>query len=111
MSQLMVLRRIVGLWDSLDAIGPEISAAPLKAQMDALMEEARDVLEYEWDVLLMLAALEPFARMHREGSDPTEHACVRGISSDMTVVTSGDFERAFGLMPTKWQREHREEFA
>lgn len=57
-----------------------------------------------------LAALEPFARMHREGSDPNEHACVRGTSSDMTVITSGDFKRAFDLMPKQWRKEHREEF-
>lgn len=40
------------------------------------------------------AALAPFALMHREDSDPKEHACVRGVASDMTVITSGDFERA-----------------
>lgn len=40
-----VLRCIVGLWDSLDAIGPEVPATPLKEQMDVLMEEARCVLE------------------------------------------------------------------
>ena len=40
------------------------------------------------------AALRPFAAMDRDGCDPTEHACVRGIASDMTVITSGDFCRA-----------------
>lgn len=39
-------------------------------------------------------ALEPFALMHREGSDPNEVACIRGVASDMTMITSGDFAEA-----------------
>jgi hypothetical protein len=43
-------------------------------------------------------ALRPFALMHRLGSDSKEVACMRGAASDMTVVTSADFEAAFNLL-------------
>lgn len=43
-------------------------------------------------------ALAPFAAMHREGTDPTELASVRGIASDMTTITSGDFAKAFAAL-------------
>lgn len=39
------LRRIIGLWDSLDAVGPEEPAEPYKEQMDAAVNDARKVLE------------------------------------------------------------------
>jgi len=46
----------------------------------------------------IFAALRPFARMHREGSDPAELACQRGVASSATCLTSADFERAFELL-------------
>lgn len=104
-----ILRRIVGLWDSLDAVGPEVPAEPLKRQMDALIEEARSIVEAATENPdELIRALSPFANMHRKGGDPNEHACVRGISSDMTVITSGDFARAYYLMPEQWRLEHDE---
>lgn len=39
-------------------------------------------------------ALIPFARMHRDGVNSDDVACVRGVASDMTLITSRDFERA-----------------
>ena len=42
----------------------------------------------------MVNALRPFAAMSREGTDPKEVAVTRGYASDMTIVTSGDFDRA-----------------
>ena len=41
-----------------------------------------------------IEALRPFAAMHREGCDPNEVACKRGTASDMTMLTSSDFQRA-----------------
>ena len=42
----------------------------------------------------LVNALRPFAAMHREGTDPKEVAVTRGYASDMTVITSADFDRA-----------------
>jgi hypothetical protein len=53
--------------------------------LSALNERLRELRE----------ALEPFARMHREDCDLSELACQRGIASDMTIITSRDFARAF----------------
>jgi len=39
-------------------------------------------------------ALKVFAEMDRVGDDLGELACQRGIASDMTILTSGDFRRA-----------------
>jgi len=39
------LRRIIGLWDSLDAVGSDEPAEPYKEQMDAAVNDARKVLE------------------------------------------------------------------
>ena len=39
-------------------------------------------------------ALGPFAAMHREGSDPLEVACSRGVASDLTIFVSADFAYA-----------------
>lgn len=39
-------------------------------------------------------ALKPFAAMDRPGCDPKELAVKRGIASDMTFLTSGDFKAA-----------------
>lgn len=41
-----------------------------------------------------LEALKPFAAMHREGTPPEEVAVVRGVASDLTMLTSADFQRA-----------------
>jgi hypothetical protein len=46
-------------------------------------------------------ALRPFATMHRIGSDPSEVACQRGTASDLTIITSGDFQRAYEALPLK----------
>ena len=43
-------------------------------------------------------ALQPFAWMHRSGTDPNELACIRGTASDMTMLPSGDFARAATLL-------------
>jgi hypothetical protein len=43
-------------------------------------------------------ALKPFADMHRKDCDLNETALQRGTSSDLTVLTSRDFETAFNLL-------------
>lgn len=51
----------------------------------------------EQKVSKLLAALEPFARMDRTGRDVVsfdEVACQRGVASDLTILTSGDFRKA-----------------
>jgi hypothetical protein len=45
-----------------------------------------------------LDALRPFAAMHREGTPPDEVAVVRGWASDMTMLTSADFQRAHEII-------------
>lgn len=62
--------------------------------MKAIREALRLGQERNDEANELRMALEPFAAMHREGSDPHELACQRGVASDMTVLTSGDFERA-----------------
>ena len=49
---LTLLRRIVGFWDSLDAVGagPDIEIVAFKNRMDDLLNEARALLELEkWE--------------------------------------------------------------
>ena len=46
----------------------------------------------------LLIALEPFVRMHREGSVPDEVACAKGAASDRTIICSGDFQYAAETM-------------
>ena len=40
------------------------------------------------------STLLPFAEMDRENGDLNEVACQRGMASDLTILTSGDFRRA-----------------
>ena len=75
-------------------IGNQIGAARRGPLYELHKELALRLAEYA-DVR---AALLPFARMHRDGTDPKEHACVRGVASDMTVITSGDFAKAAMLL-------------
>lgn len=61
------------------------------------------VLASEWDRLQAenesyKSALAPFAAMHRKGSDPEEVACQRGTASDLTIITSADFEWAAAVL-------------
>lgn len=42
----------------------------------------------------LIDALRPFAEMDREGCDLHEIACERGVASDLTIITSGDFRHA-----------------
>ena len=54
-------------------------------------------MDIEQKVHKLIGALEPFARMDREGRNIIGFealACQRGIASDLTVLTSGDFRRA-----------------
>lgn len=46
----------------------------------------------------MEAALRPFAQMDRSGCDLSEIACERGVASDLTIITSGDFRRASDVL-------------
>jgi hypothetical protein len=63
-----------------------------------LDEEFREVLRENYKakkrIKVLEEALNPFALMHREGTDPSECACQRGIASDLTMITSRDFARA-----------------
>jgi hypothetical protein len=59
------------------------------------LESARqEIADQEERIAELEKALKPFADMHRPGTDPKELACSRGVASDMTILTSGDFERA-----------------
>lgn len=46
----------------------------------------------------LIKALKPFAAMHREGCLLTEVACIRGVASDMTMITSEDFANAYNAL-------------
>lgn len=72
---------------------------PHAAYRVATYEEAiaawnRRVSSGERELTTLREALEPFAAMDRTTCDLKEYACVRGIASDMTVITSGDFRNA-----------------
>lgn len=69
-------------------------AAERKGWQKVWATERQNVAALRSQVKALREALKPFASMHRDGSDPKELACVRGVASDMTVITSGDFERA-----------------
>jgi hypothetical protein len=47
-------------------------------------------------------ALEPFAKMHREGGNPTEIACTRGTGHEATHIFSRDFEAAAKALEGTW---------
>ena len=46
----------------------------------------------------VIKVLEPFAEMHREGSDLKEVACQRGHASDLTIIDSQNFKDAKKLL-------------
>lgn len=62
--------------------------------LDAARESELKVAELERRVGVLGMALKPFAKMHREGCDLNELACSRGVASDLTIITSGDFANA-----------------
>lgn len=89
-----IVDEVIGAWEDDD--GARVQAFVL---VQSILRGAGCEGEEETGVLRRFRdALLPFALMHRVGSDPEELACVRGASSDMTVLTSGDFENAFALL-------------
>lgn len=58
----------------------------------------REMADVESMLRRSINALRPFAAMDRADVDLDEIALTRGTSSDMTIITSGDFRRASDVL-------------
>ena len=67
-------------------------------EVEALKQGEREPQSQATRIKELEEALKPFAKMHREGTDPSEIACQRGVASDMTIITSQDFAFAASVL-------------